>query len=55
MKQGLGLEDKTMEEGTSCYDPVTGCSVGRRLGRLHEPLDGSGTTGDGLMVGTGRQ
>jgi hypothetical protein len=22
MKQGLGLEDKTVGEGTSCYDPV---------------------------------
>jgi hypothetical protein len=55
MKQGLGLEDKTMGEGTSCYDPVTSCSVGRRLGRLHEPRDGAGTAGDGLMVGTGRQ
>ncbi|KAG8405010.1 hypothetical protein J3459_022498 [Metarhizium acridum] len=45
MKPGLGLEDKTMGEGTSCYDPVTGCSVGRRMGRLHEPPSGSGHSG----------
>ena len=37
--------------GGRCYDPVTGCSVGRRRGRLHEPLGSTGTTANGLMVG----
>ncbi|KAF5125885.1 hypothetical protein E5D57_003156 [Metarhizium anisopliae] len=28
----LGLEDKTVGEGTSCYDPAAGCSVGHKSG-----------------------
>jgi hypothetical protein len=51
----LGLEDKTMGEGTSCYDPAAGCSVGHGVGRLHELPRSTGGRDHGIMVGTSHQ